>query len=346
MKILVRQASLNSERHTIIEFLRRYLTPRSDEARFDWLYLKNPHGRAYVWVATQSDQSMPIGMAAAFPRRALIQGRQITGWVLGDFCISDEHRSLGPALQLQRACISGVDSGSADFCYDFPSAGMMAVYRRLRIAETGAMVRFAKPLRVDRKVREFVKAPFASRTISAAGNFMLRMSDGVSSSSREFEYSLQQQHCGEEFTTLAQRVAGQWGMHIERSAAYVNWRFLANPLSRHEMLVARSRGRVVGYVIFIADREDATVIEMFGETDRAVVRGLVTALLKLLRERNIVAVSASLSSSHPWVEMLQEQGFRRRESVPIVVYWAPQFGCQVNGVDETMWWLASGDRDS
>lgn len=346
MKILVRQASLDSERHTIIEFLRRYLTPRSDEARFDWLYLNNPHGRAYVWVATQPDQSMPLGMAAAFPRRVLIQGRQIAGWVLGDFCISDEHRSLGPALQLQRACINGVDSGSAAFCYDFPSAGMMAVYRRLRIPETSALVRFAKPLRVDRKVTEFVKAPFLSRAISAAGNFVLRMSDGVSSPSREFEYALQQQHCGDEFTTLAQRVAGQWGMHIEHSAAYVNWRFLSNPLSRHEMLVARDRERVVGYVVFAGDREDATVIEMFGETDRAVVRGLVTALLKLLRERNIMTVSAPLSSSHPWAEMLQQHGFRRRESVPIVIYRAPQFGCQFNGADEAAWWFASGDRDS
>jgi hypothetical protein len=265
---------------------------------------------------------------------------------LGDFCISDEHRSLGPALQLQRACIDGVDSGSAAVCYDFPSAGMMAVYRRLRIPETGQMIRFAKALRVDRKVREFVKAPLASRVVSAAGNFILRMADGVSSPPQDCEYSLQRLPCAGEFTVMAQRVAGQWGMHIERSAEYLNWRFLSNPLLRHEMVVARNHDGLVGYAVFVHDGEDSTLVDMFGETNPHIVEGLVKALLKILRERGVVTVSAPLDASHPWTGALLENGFRKRESAPVVVHWASQQGSQLNGADRVTWWFASGDRDS
>jgi len=346
VKTFVRQASLDADRDTIIEFLRRYLTPLSDEARFAWLYLNNPHGLANVWIAMQSDQAMPIGMAAAFPRRTLIQGRQIPGWVLGDFCISDEHRSLGPALQLQRACLAGVDSGAVGFCYDFPSAGMMAVNRRLRIPETGAMVRFAKPLRVDRKVREFVKTPFIGRGVSAVGNLWLRMVDTAFPPSCNLDFSLQQHPCGEEFTILAQQVAGQWGSHIERSAAYLNWRYLSNPLVRHEMLIARSQEGLVGYAVFVQTGEDGTVIDVFGETDPNIVSGLLQALVKLLRERNVVTISASLSCSHPWANILMEHGFKKRDSIPVVVHWGPELAQRVEGTDAATWWFVSGDRDS
>ena len=294
----------------------------------------------------QSDQGKPIGMAAAFPRRTLIQGRQVLGWVLGDFCISDEHRSLGPALQLQRACLEAVDSGTSAFCYDFPSNGMMAVYRRLRMPATGSMVRLAKPLRVDRKVRELVKVPLISQCISAAGNFLLNLMDDMPSPSRDLECSLQQHPCGEEFTTLAQRVAGQWGNHVERSAAYLNWRFFSNPLSRHEMLVVRSQGHLIGYAVFTQIGEDGTLIDVFGETDPKVIGGLLQALLRLLRERRVVTVSAPLYSSHPGVDLFVEHGFKKREHIPVVVHWAPHIGKQVNGTKESAWWLTSGDRDS
>jgi hypothetical protein len=141
-------------------------------------------------------------------------------------------------------------------------------------------------------------------------------------------------------------VAGQWGVHIERSAAYLNWRFLSNPLSRHEMMVARSCEGLVGYAVFTQDGEDGTLVDMFGETNPNVVGGILKALLNLLRERHAVTVSAPLYASHPWADALLEHGFRKREGIPVVVHWAPQQGRQLNGTDGTTWWFASGDRDS
>lgn len=330
----------------MIEFLRRYLTPLSDEARFERLYLNNPHGRANAWIAMQPDQATPIGMAAAFPRRILVQGRQVPGWVLGDFCISDEHRSLGPALQLQRACLEGVDSGAIAFCYDFPSTGMMAVYRRLRVPETGAMVRLAKPLRVDRKVREFVKMPLLDQGIIFAGNFLLQLAEGISSPPHDLRFSLQQLPCGDEFTTLATQVAGQWGIHIERTATYLNWRFLSNSLSRHEVLTVRRQDRLVGYAVFTHTGDNGTLIDLFGQTDPIILGGLVKALLRLLRERGVVTVSAPLYSAHPLMSMLLDLGFKKRESTPVVIYCASNLRNQVDGINGASWYLTSGDRDS
>ena len=346
VSIFVRQACLNSDRHTIIEFLRRHLTPLSDDARFEWLYLNNPHGRASAWVAMQPDQAMPVGIAAAFPRRILVRERQVLGWVLGDFCISDEHRSLGPALQLQRACLAGIDSGAIAFCYDFPSTGMMAVYRRLRITEEGTMVRLAKPLRVDRKVREFVKVPVLDQGLIFGGNLLLQLTEGIFSPPHDLRFSLQQSPCGDEFTTLATQVAGQWGIHIERSAAYLNWRFLSNSRARHEVLTVRRQDRLVGYAVFTHTGDNGTLIDLFGQTDPKILGGLVKALLRLLRDRGVVTVSAPLYSAHPLMSMLLALGFKERESIPVVIYRSPHLRNQASGTNERTWYLTSGDRDS
>lgn len=208
------------------------------------------------------------------------------------------------------------------------------------------MVRLAKPLRVDRKVRELVTAPLIGRGISMAGNVLLRVADGVSSPASDIECELLQEPCGDEFTALDTRVAHQWGIHIERSAAYLNWRFLCNPILRHEMVIARSQKRLVGYAVFTHAGEDATLIDMFGETDSKVVRGILTTILSLLRGRNVVTISASLHNAHPWTKVLIEQGFRKRESVPTVLHWAPHLGRQLAGMDAANWWFVSGDRDS
>src|SRR5689334_17291434 len=106
--ISIQQANLESDRGLLIDAIRRFLSPQSDEGRFDWLYRKGPHGRAIVWIATDGADGPLIGAAAAFPRRMYADNGVTVGCVLGDFFVAPEYRSLGPAVQLQRACLGSV----------------------------------------------------------------------------------------------------------------------------------------------------------------------------------------------------------------------------------------------
>src|SRR5688572_13402933 len=124
MKLTIREAHLDNDRDELIQFLRENLTKDSDETRFDWLYKQNPYGHGRAWIAVDSDSGHWVGVAAAFPRQFWSEGAQRKFWVLGDFCISNQSRSLGPAMQLQRACLSSLND---DSWYDFPSRSMMAI---------------------------------------------------------------------------------------------------------------------------------------------------------------------------------------------------------------------------
>ena len=136
MAIYVRQASLIDDERILTGLAQRYLNEDADERRFRWLYRENPFGPARAWIAYEKDNEA-VGMAAVFPRRMYCDGVAVSGCVLGDLCIATKFRSLGPALQLQRACLACARSGEFALAYDFPSTTMLGVYRHLGVGAGG-----------------------------------------------------------------------------------------------------------------------------------------------------------------------------------------------------------------
>jgi hypothetical protein len=346
MNIAIRHADLEEDRELLIDALFRYLSPYADGSRFTWLYRNNPHGQAKAWIASDMDNGRIVGMASAFPRRVYVDEREALGWVLGDFCIHDRYRSLGPALQLQRACLAGVDSGEVAFCYDFPSTTMLAIYKRLCIDTSTPMVRLAKPLRVDRKVAGLVNWPVLARGLSATGNLVLALNDWRLRTGSTVTISTDERKCGEEFSQLARHIKGRYGVCVQRSAEYLNWRYFANPLRRYAMLTARRDGVLLAYAIFCQHRTDAILVDLFGVDDPVVISSLVHRLLALLREGDIVTVSVPILASHPWVGPLQHLGFRARETSPVVIYALHPLPSSCGVFEGIDWFLMYGDRDS
>lgn len=346
MTLWIRRADLLRDRRPLIDFFRQFLTPNSDDRRFDWLYLQNLHGPARVWLAEERDAGEIIGAAAAFPRRFSFRGEECMGFILGDFCLHPRYRSLGPAVQLQRACLEQVASKGDSIVLDFPSEGMLAVYKRLRLELQGRMIRLAKPLRTDRKVAEIVKSRMIARGISAVGNTMLGWRDQWPSSQLSAELALHQGPCEEEFSMLAAKIPIEGTLCTVRTAAYLNWRFLAHPSAGFEILTARRDGILVGYLIFAQDRGDGRIADLMGINDTDLLRSLIARAVQLLRERGVMTVSAAIAASHPLVHLFETMGFHRRDSCA-VLFWTPiaasadsekkpAIGC----------FLMDGDRDS
>src|SRR5262249_14425273 len=131
-------------------------------------------------------------------------------------------------------CLSPIQQGEIPFCYDYPSKRMMAIYARLGMSPVGQIRRFAKLLRVDRKVREIFGDSAPARSLSAIGNQVLALSARRSRSVKGCEISLHQGRFGDEFSELYQRIAGRYKVCGHRTAAYLNWRYLETPLHRYE----------------------------------------------------------------------------------------------------------------
>jgi hypothetical protein len=344
MSLTIRKASLESDRPGIVAFLRRFLTPEFDVARFDWLYTRGPHGQAQAWLACDREQDI-VGVSAVFPRRFSVRGGTAVGWVLGDFCLADRYRALGPALQLQRATLESARV-EADFCYDFPSDAMMAVYSRLCIGKSGSLIRWAKPLRVEPKLERALGSKKLAAFAAKPGNAVLR-ARGWKGPESSCDVELFMGPCGEEFSELGRSIAAESiaGVRIEKSASYVNWRFLDRGASNVRILVARKSGRLVGYVVFRSEKKDARILDLVSPNNPGVIARLLHSAVNELALLGASSVSLTAGNHHPWAGCFRQSGFRPREASPIVLIVRP--GSAVSSSDlENDWFLMEGERDS
>jgi hypothetical protein len=339
----IRTADPVSDRALLIDLLSRNLSPDAGGRRFEWLYLENPHGPARAWVATEEGTGRGLGAAAAFPRRLLVRESVRLGYILGDFCIDQQHRSLGLALQLQRACLDQIGSSPLPLAYDFPSERMMAIYRRMQVPPAGQMVRWAKPLRANRKIGNLVRSPALAGLLAAPCNELLKWMDFASFRKTAWAIEYHEGICQDEFTHLAHSVGSRYGSCVERSAGYLNWRYLQHPLVRHEILSARDDRQLRGYVVFSHTGEDAKIVDLFGFSDTRMWTALVARVVALLRDRGVVTLSIPALASSPWTGLLKGWGFHPREVTPIVVY-GP--GEMASDEDRSSWFLMDGDRES
>jgi hypothetical protein len=273
-----------------------------------------------------------------------IGDRTETIWLLSDFCVGGRYRTLGPALQLQRACLAPVAAGQPGFCYDFPSAGMLAVYQRLGVSPALDLRRYVVPLRLDRWLAELGLPAVLAASAAAAGNAILGL-HFRSRSGGDSEIAVETQ-LGPEFTELDERLGGGHALCVRRSVEYLAWRFLANPFQRHLVFTARRRGTLVAYAVATADVEAPTIVDVFGSATGGDLRSLLGGSLALLRQRGAMQVSVALPERHPWAASLGALGFQGRERQPLVVY-GPKGVAETAAAFRSRGWLVTnGDWDT
>jgi GNAT superfamily N-acetyltransferase len=346
MSIGIRQLELERDREPVVEFLFRYLTPQSDDARFDWLYLANPAGKAQVWAAEDSKTSQMIGVSAVFPRLFYERGRETMGFVLGDFCVHPEYRSLGPAVMLQRASIEQMIPAMQRIGYDLPAASMLAVQRRLGMMPSDRLARLAKPLRTERKISSRIKVRSIAKGLSTVGNSILKLRDQMASSSTEEQVTMHRGSCEEEFTILTKAASRHFDTCVARTSTYLNWRYLSHPFARFEMLTVRRHGVLKGYLVMLQEGEDARIVDLFGSPDSALLTSLILKAVELMRERGVMTLSAPLLASHPGKQIFEKLGFQERDSCPVIFYPQDHGATSANQGTGPKWFLMDGDRDS
>jgi len=336
---------LESDRRQLIGFFREHLNPAFDEPRFDWMYLRNPYGRASAWLLFDNENKRLIGAAAAFPRRLRAKGKEASGYVLGDFCIHPLARTLGPALQLQRACLDGITAGSEGAWYDFPSDSMTAIYSRLGKAPQTKFVRWAKPLRVDRALASKVKGKTLRGALRAVANLVLRTNDSVRRGAHKLEIRGQKGPCGDEFTRLGAEAEKPHEICVVNTAEYLNWRFLAHPSQGFDILTARNGSVLAGYLILAQEGDDARIAGLRSR-DEDSARALCGAASDAMRSAGAMTLSASLVEGDARAEVLKKLGFRPREGRSVIFQGPAKSEAQSGNGGKMHWHLMDGDRDA
>lgn len=335
-RYVVREVDMHSELDRVVDLMNANFPDPVSRARFEWLYLASPEGRATAWFVVDQQTGTPVGSTAVFPRRVrLCTGEIVRAWLCGDFSVLKAHRTLGVAAKLRRAAKDAVDAGVVPFLFAHPNDRMLAVHLTVGHGKLGQIVRYAKPLRTR---TGWAGVDAASAVAFRALDLMRLPRVNVDDEWRgraEFD---------EEFTRLFERVPlGRTA--VVRDAPYLNWRFLQNPNERAEVLAIRRDSTLQGYVVLAASDDIVTVKDWLG-VDSASVEQLFSVLVHGMRRRGVASVSLGVLAGHPDLPVLQRLGFRLRPgSSRAAVYAPPRWRSAADVVDPSRWYMTIGDRD-
>jgi len=333
VKLVERAADLRKDRQELVAFLHDNLTSDSNSARFDWLYAHGPFGEARAWIAADSVSGRTVGVAAAFPRQFWFETTERRVWVLGDFCISREARSLGPAIKLQRVCLASLNG---DSWYDFPSQSMMAIYKRLGTSQFLEQVRYAKLLRIDQKVESLAPGNPIASAIRFAGNTLLQLrfrphiAKGV-------ELSILDGPFTGEFDDLNLRVRTNRIQGI-RSSEFLNWRYRQHPFQKFVVAVAKRQSELLGYAVVSLQEGNGTLFDLNALEEEATVPSLLAYVEDILLQEGAHTISVPIPDGSGFHKYLRSAGFHPRERSPMVIH---------NGTaPPNNWLIQPADRDS
>jgi len=347
MPIQVVVADINRDIDTFVKLLNRNREHRVDRKRFEWLYCNNPRGKAKAWLVIDEKTQQAVAFTVVLPRMFRVDGREVICWNCGDFSVDKKYRTLGVALKLRRRAKEGVDTGECAALYAHPNDRMKVIHEKVGHTSIGFMQRYVKLLRIDKHLERVVKNRGLSRIIALVGNLGLKMLDA--SARLEKQYTIEifgNSEFDQEYDRLFEDAAKHYKVLGDRTAAYLNWRFVDCPLYKTERISIREDGKLAGFIIFFEDNEIAVFKDMLCLPDEKTINALLSQWVQHLRQRNIRSISAILMNSNPLLGILQKNGFRPRPEVSSIFGYTPDdkdlSSLWLHGNN---WYMTVGDRD-
>lgn len=344
MSYVVRPADLAADRGDILSVWAGSL-PTADAEHYRWVYQENPFGPVSTWVV-ESDGRSVVGTATVLPRLLNGLGRTWRAGVTIDFAVARGHRTLGPALMLQKAILGACRERQFDLVYGFPIEASSRVQARAGFTPLGKATEVRKPLRTATALTgrygplAGLAAPLVDRALRLAENRVRVEQQGC--------------RCTEppqfdgRFDDLWQRVKDTLPLTGERTAAYLNWRFGRCPHAKYHTVALESTAGdcVRGYAVWTLSGEEFIIADLVADTGANGSLLLMRELLRRARELRVETVRTRCFGALALTEVQRRLGFRASESArDAVICVPPDAPISTALADRRNWFLLHGDTD-
>lgn len=173
-----RPALLPAERELVLAVWEGTLGERDRMAsKFSWFYEQSPTGAPLTllleWRPAPGADAQVIGVATAGRRRFHCGNQALSAGVLVDMAVRPQHRTLGPALQLQKSLLAE-GRQELGFLYGFPNPKAAPVFQRAGYQRLGMTQRRVRVLRVSGYLARRMPR-LAARLLSPFADLALRI---------------------------------------------------------------------------------------------------------------------------------------------------------------------------
>lgn len=288
---------------------------------FRWCYREGCTGEGQCFLLqTATTPAEVVGMAGLGQRRIETASGPLRAALLGGFFVDKAHRTLFPALTLQRAVLAWTRQGF-DLVYGFPNESAAPVLKRLGFKDLVKLSRHVLVLRHARYLTPILRSGLAARAAAVPADLFRRVVQPGASlpAPRGLAFA--------EATTLDARfdrlfTARAFPGHTTgaRDAALLTWRFLRRPdehATVYALSAARS-GELHGYAIVHFDGVTAHVRDLLGiDLDAMMTTLRLTA--GAVRRAGASAISFLFAGPSEMSTRLRALGFRERPTTRVLI---------------------------
>ncbi len=310
-------------------------------AKYDWFYTKSEAGSPVAMLLRHAGTDQPVGVAAAGPRRASLNGRSVCIGVLVDMAVVPEHRSLFPALLLQRALQKTVPGDFAAL-YGFPNPKAVPVFTRVGYTRAFDVGRYVRVLRPGRYLRRYLPRWIARVLGRPLDNLMPAWDALRAREAQAFKvrWRADADPRADDLWMAAPHGDGPIGV---RDSNFLRWRFDQKPeTTTRYLIVEADDGRLIAW--FACEDDGATLVIRDFWTSRGfdgMDSPIVWLLLREARRSGYSAVSVEFGGSANIVRVLKTAGFSERNQRPLFSYFHPESAF----AHATAWYVTSADED-
>jgi len=311
MHYRVDRTDLQRDRDQILAFWRRHLPliPHHEQ-HLDWGYTDNPFAPGRVWTLFGDD--CPVGVIGVLVRRLKVGNAVVLAGRLGGLAVDAEHRSLGPALMLQRAVLNDRGRGGLSAIYSSVPNPLVPATSRAGYRSILTVSRFVRLLDTGPLLRRRLPSETAARWLTRPANGVLRALAG--SDWRPVELCEVDEFDGR-FDDLWSRAAQHWAVTTERTSAFLRWRFTENPVDYSFTTVCAQRPgdhRITGYAVCTEDAGQVSVLDLLAEDAAEALCVLLTSVVRWARGRGASAVVVKCAAAGPLGAALRACRFHER----------------------------------
>lgn len=285
----------------------------SARAKYEWYYRGHVSQARSLLLRDQAGTA--VGCVGLGARRFFVRGQPYRVADIVDLAVDKAHRTLFPALALQRAARAIYAKPPFAFAYGLPGKEARSVLLRVGGKEVGQPRRYACALRHGPYLERTLPALVPHRPLGKLldlGSLGLRRVFHAPARHLRLHWT---HEIDERFDHLWRRAHPHYTIIGERSAAFLRWRFAAAPLVGHfAVLSDASGGTYRAYAAVVDEGSVARIADIFGEP--SMLGSLLDALLPQLYRRGYSAVSLRLLCSAALGQILTRSAFRLRETGP------------------------------
>lgn len=318
------RAARAADRSELLTLIGEMIPGADAEARWRWLYERNPGGPALTWVAELGGRA--AGCTSFFPFRLWLDGAIVQAALGGDGFVRPEARRNGVGAALHRASRAAMHGYGIGCMYGAPGAMNVTPLKKGGSVEVGEVMRWVRPIRAG---AFGLHAPLLDRLALAPSH------------TAELTPMHPQDDRVEEVWLAARK---DLRLAAVRDAAFYTWRFLEAPAGRQRAFVIVDHGQPIGACAVELTRGGTALTVIDVVAIPGAWHACLRAIVRYAAERTAAhLVDLKLFAPDGRRRQLWRLGFAEREHKPFLVMVSP--GGDRRFHDAARWYYTGADSD-